>query len=72
MSLGTGSTYTATIPKQADGTTVRYKIKAEDNAGNIAESSITSYAVHAPAQAIPGFPLEASIVCIVIAAVART
>jgi len=72
MSLSTGSTYTAIIPKQTDGTTVQYKIKVEDNAGNIVESNIASYTVHAPTPAIPGFPIEASIIGIVMAVATLT
>ena len=72
VTMTSGSTYTGTIPKQADGTTVQYKIKAEDNAGNIIESSITSYTVHAPTPEIPGFPIEAVLAGIVMATVALT
>jgi hypothetical protein len=35
--------YTAIIPKQEEGTTVQFKITAEDVLGFIAESSIMSY-----------------------------
>lgn len=66
--------HTATIPKQTDGTTVQFKIYREDKAGNSAESGITSYIVQAPepepGPAIPGFPLEATLIGIVIVAVA--
>jgi len=72
MGLSAGSNYTAIIPKQSDGTTVQFKVKAEDNVGNIVESSITSYTVHASAPAIPGFPIEASIIGIVMAVAALT
>lgn len=41
-------TYVATIPRQADGKTVQFKISAEDDAGNTVESGITSYRVLAP------------------------
>jgi len=72
VTMTSGSAYTATIPKQADGTTVQFKIYAKDNAGNSIESNVTSYTVHAPAPAIPGFPIEATLVGIVIAAIALT
>ena len=39
--------YTATIPRYEDGKTIQFKISAEDYTGNIAESNITSYTVHA-------------------------
>ena len=39
--------YTGTIPAQAGGTTVQFKIRAEDKAGNIAESTVASYTVKA-------------------------
>jgi len=65
-------TYTATIPRQAESKTIQFKISAEDNAGNAAESSITSYTVHAPPSGIPGFPIEAVLVSIAMVAVALT
>jgi len=68
LSMTSGSTYTGTIPKKTDGTTVQFKISAEDKAGNTIESAVTSYTVHAPAPAIPGFPMEAVIIGIAIAA----
>lgn len=64
--------YTATIPKQEDGTTVQFKISAEDNAGNSIESEVLSYTVRAPAPPIPGFPLEATLMGIAVATVALT
>jgi len=70
MSLSTGSIYTATIPKQTDGTTVQFKVRAEDEDGNTAESAVTSYTVHAPPAAIPGFPLESIIIGIITATAA--
>jgi ribosylpyrimidine nucleosidase len=65
-------TYTAMIPRQADGKTIQFKISAEDNAGNTAESSITSYIVHAPPSGIPGYPLEAVYLSIVMVVAALT
>jgi hypothetical protein len=47
MSLSMGSNYTATIPKQSDGTIVEFKVKAEDNVGNTVESAVGSYTVKA-------------------------
>ena len=43
MSVSTGTTYTANIPAQPDGTVVQYKIKAADNAGFSGESAVASY-----------------------------
>jgi len=40
-----GSAYTGTIPKNAEGTTVQFKVVAEDNAGFVTESAFTSYTV---------------------------
>ena len=68
LSMTSGSTYTGTIPKKTDGTTVQFKVSAEDKAGNSIESSVMSYTVHAPAPAIPGFPMESVIIGIAIAA----
>jgi len=59
MSRSTGSTYTATMPGEPDGTTVQFKVEAKDNAGFTIETTTTSYGVHAPTSAIPGFPVEA-------------
>jgi len=70
MSPSAGSTYTAMIPKQPDGTAVQFRVKAEDEAGNTVESAVASYAVHAPPAAIPGFPLESIIIGIITATVA--
>jgi hypothetical protein len=70
MSLSTGSTYTATIPKQSDGTAVQFKVKAEDEDGITAETAVASYTVHASPAAIPGFPLESIIIGIIIATAA--
>jgi len=61
------SNYTAVIPKQPDGTAVQFKVSAKDNADNYAESNVTSYTVHAPPSAIPGFPVEAVVIGMVIA-----
>jgi len=64
------SNYTAVIPKQQDGTAVQFKVSAKDNADNYAESNVISYTVHAPPSAIPGFPVEAVFIGVVIAVVA--
>jgi len=45
MTSATGSTYTAIIPKQGEGTTVQFRVSAEDIAGFSAGSSIFSYTV---------------------------
>ena len=47
MSLSTESNYTATIPKQSEGTIVEFKVKTEDNVGNTIESAVGSYTVKA-------------------------
>lgn len=39
--------YTGTIPAHVDGMTVQFKIRAEDNAGLVTESPVTSYTVKA-------------------------
>jgi len=43
MTVGSG--YTGTIPKKAEGITVQFKVVAEDNAGFVIESAVTSYTV---------------------------
>ena len=50
--------YQSIIPKQSGGTTIQFKIYAEDNAVNSIESDTKSYDIPAPPSAIPGFPLE--------------
>lgn len=70
--MTSGSAYTGTIPKQGDGITVQFKVVASDLAGFVTESAVSSYTVQAPGglPAIPGFPLEAILIGIVIAAAA--
>jgi hypothetical protein len=52
-------TYTTSIPEQTEGTEVKFKIQAEDNAGNVVETDVMSYIVQVEQpQGIPGFPLE--------------
>ena len=73
--MTSGSAYSGTIPQQADGTTVQYKIVARDNAGFTTESAVASYSVQAPAAPgpqIPGFPLEGILIGIMITALALT
>jgi len=45
MSLSSGLTYVGTIPKQADGTSILFKIYAEDKMGHSIESPVFSYTV---------------------------
>ncbi|MBN2230711.1 MAG: VCBS repeat-containing protein [Candidatus Thorarchaeota archaeon] len=42
-----GDTWSASIPKQAAGIKVRYKVTAEDESGNIGESEVVTYTVGA-------------------------
>ena len=65
-----GDIWSATIPAQEDGVTVNYYIKAADKAGNLGQSNTYSYTVREAAEggpAIPGFPLEAIIIGILLA-----
>jgi len=55
-----GSSYKATIPKQAKGTVVKFYVSVTDTEGNVSESDEFSYTVGGTE--IPGFPLEAIIV----------
>ena len=69
MSKGS-DTYSATIPAQEDGVTVNYYIKAADKAGNLGQSSTYSYTVKKAAEgrpAIPGFPIEAIMIGVLLA-----
>lgn len=67
MNVSTGSTYKATIPAKPDGTTVTFKVKAEDYIGNTAESTTYTYQVKGtPAAGIPGFPIESILLGIAI------
>jgi len=67
-----GMTFTATIPEKPEGTTIQFKVKAEDYAGFRAESAVASYTVTAApaAPGIPGFPLEAVMIGVLLAAIA--
>ena len=68
MTLSDGN-YTATIPAQAGGTTVRFKVFAEDNQGNWAVSSTYSYTVQSTEEE-EGFPLIYIVVGVVVVIVA--
>jgi hypothetical protein len=70
-----GSAYSGVIPQQAADTVVQYKVVARDNAGFVTESTVSSYSVQeeAPspeAPGIPGFPLEAISLALIIAVAA--
>ncbi|MCJ7770719.1 hypothetical protein MUP37_03975, partial [Candidatus Bathyarchaeota archaeon] len=69
----TGSSYKATIPKQTDGTVVRFFASATYTDGSVWESSELSYTVGAgselpglPGLEIPGFPWESIIAGLVL------
>jgi hypothetical protein len=61
-----GSSYTATIPKQADGTVVDFYVSATDTEGIVSESGKFSYTVGGTGGGggleIPGFPFESIII----------
>ena len=59
-----GSSYKATIPKQADGTVVAFYVSVTDTEGNVSESSEFTYTVGGGGGQleIPGFPFESIIV----------
>ncbi len=57
-----GSSYKATIPKQAEGAVVEFYVSVTDTEGNVSESSEFSYTVGGGGLEIPGFPLESIIV----------
>ena len=64
-----GSSYKATIPAQADSTSVRFYASATDAEGNTAESNDYSYTVGGEETwnpEIPGFPFESIIVGLLI------
>jgi len=67
-----GISFTATIPEKPEGTTVQFRVKAEDYAGFRAESAVASYTVTAApaAPGIPGFPLEATMIGALLATIA--
>jgi hypothetical protein len=56
-----GSSYKATIPKQAQDSVVAFYISVTDTEGNVSESSEFSYTVGAVSE-IPGFPFESIII----------
>ncbi len=60
--------YTTTIPEHPEGTKVKFKIQAEDNAGNVVETDVMSYVVQAEQPpGIPGFPFEAILIGVTMA-----
>jgi hypothetical protein len=62
---GSGSTYRATIPSQANGATVEFQVFVSDVFGEVTDSSVFSYTVGEEIE-IPGFPLESIIAGLVI------
>jgi hypothetical protein len=56
-----GSSYKATIPKQAEGTVVEFYVSVTDIEGIVSESGEFSYTVGGGLE-IPGFPFESIIV----------
>lgn len=56
-----GSSYKATIPKQAKGTFVEFYVSVTDTEGNVSESEKFSYTVGGGFE-IPGFPFESIII----------
>jgi len=56
-----GSSYKATIPKQAQDAVVAFYVSVTDTEGNVSESSEFSYTVGAVSE-IPGFPFESIII----------
>jgi hypothetical protein len=59
-----GSSYKATIPRQAGGTVVKFYASVTDTEGNVSESSKLSYTVGGGSEIpeIPGFPIESIII----------
>ena len=71
--MTSGSAYSGVIPKQAEDTVVQVKVVARDNAGFVTETPVTSYSVQTPAPeapGIPGFPLEAIALAMIMSVVA--
>jgi hypothetical protein len=60
-----GSSYKATIPKQADGSVVEFYVSVTDTEGTVSDSSTYSYTVGG-GQEIPGFPVESILIGLII------
>jgi len=61
-----GLSYKATIPSQADGTTVEFYASVTDTEGKVSQSNEYSYIVGGGEMEIPGFPFESIIIGLVI------
>jgi hypothetical protein len=60
-----GSSCKATIPKQADGSTVEFYVSVTDTEGKVSDSSTYSYTVGGGLE-IPGFPVESIFIGLII------
>jgi hypothetical protein len=67
-----GSSYSATIPKQADGAVVEFYVSVTDTEGTVSDSSTYSYTVGGQGFGleIPGFPIESIVLGLIIGIVA--
>jgi hypothetical protein len=64
-----GSSYRATVPKQADGSVIEFYVSVTDTEGTVSESSTYSYTVGGDME-IPGFPIESILIGLIIGLIA--